>query len=697
MKALRNKRFKIFIVLFFILNILVTYVSTTSTLNQYIVTFGRTFMTELSSIVGNFAILSIILLVGMLFIKKERGICGYMLTVTFLLNLFVFIIGYFTKNYKTMLSLNNLTLFRNPDAGFAGRVIIDAFVEMILYFRIICFIPFFVLLIYYICTQKSFRHKYYHFSLVRKFICMISALILSLSSVMFFKYKLSQNWEYRTEVPQYGCQVCGIYNYFFAEIFYGLDYSKDYVKNDIEVIKGTLETYNKNKATYKNIIDGIEYYKPTNGPLEGMNLFVIQVESWQTITLELNYEKDGNEYPLMPYMQQLINEKTSDGKQAAFYFSNAHTVVGLGNTSDAEFTFNTGIYPTGDETIAWQAYDYDFSLNNLSDAFGADYLCYSYNPTVEEFYAHKFVHENLYAFDKFRGIESYRVDYPQNEENAYRYLRNNWVADEYMLKYAIDHAKDAVNSGKNYYSFVETISPHLPFDDLSENYPSDVEYEILDFGDELSDQFTNYLNQFHHNDKIIYDCVKLLIDEIPNSVVVLYGDHGNTLQKEYYEYLLGRELTDLQYRKELLNIPIVFYDPSGKLADYCDNLKLDLSHVLNRTCSQIDLYSTIHIMFNLDSKANYYGVNLFSNEPSFSIDPKNLDIITDEFMYSLKNNDCEDFDGNMHQLSDSEQALLDEISNFKLFSDYYLSYIIDNAEKRKEHDSSFIDNLFMHS
>lgn len=684
MSLLTNKRFKGFLLMYFVLNVLVTYVVTTSTFNRYIVTFTRTPLTELSSIIGNIAVLTIILVIGTFFIKKERGLCGYMLVITFLLNLLMFLAGYFTRNYKTMFSLHNITLFRNPDAGFASRVVIDALKELILYYRIICFIPFIAMLVYYLCMQKAYKHKYYHLSLTRKFIILLSALIMSISSVGYFRYKLNKNWEYRTEVPQYGCQVCGIYNYFFAEIFYGLNYSNNYVKDDIELIEGKLARFDKNKNEYVNIIDGVTYKKIDSGILKGKNLYMIQVESMQSFLLSQKYtDSEGNEKLLMPYMNKLLE---SDN---AFFFSNAYTVVGLGNTSDAEFAVNTGFLPVGDMTIAWEAYDHDFTMHSLAKGFGNSYEKYSYNPTLEDFYAHKFDHENLYGFDLFRGIESYRNDYPQ-KDNPDRYLQKNWVSDEYMLLYAMDHAKAALDNGNHFYSFVETISPHLPFDDLSDKYPSDVVYEKIDFTEEISDQFKNYMNQFHYNDKVMYDVIMKAQELLPNSVFVLYGDHGNTLEKAYYQEIVGRELTDLEYRRILLNVPIIFYDPTGTLAKYTKSLDLDMDKITQKVCSQIDIYATINILFGLENDSYIFGTNLFSNEPSFAIDPKNLDLITDSFMYSLKNGE---YMKSPSLSKDEMMAIVKTIKEYKLYSDYYLSYLVSNSPKR-ENSSHFLIDFF---
>ena len=74
-----------------------------------------------------------------------------------------------------------------------------------------------------------------------------------------------------------------------------------------------------------------------------MNLFVIQLEAFSNYVMDFEY--------ITPRLNEFIKEEN------VYYFSNLHSVVGLGNTSDAEMAFNTGYYPLGDLTINWAFYD----------------------------------------------------------------------------------------------------------------------------------------------------------------------------------------------------------------------------------------------------------------------------------------------------------------------------------------------------
>ena len=127
-------------------------------------------------------------------------------------------------------------------------------------------------------------------------------------------------------------------------------------------------------------------------------------------------------------------------------------------------------------------------------------------------------------------------------------------------------------------------------------------------------------------------------------------------------------MTDLEYREMMLEIPVIVYDPSGKIADYVEVNSLDISYMQNRTLSQIDIFATIKSLYNLEAEYTF-GVDMFSMEKSFAVDPKVLDIITDEFIYNLKNQQY-----NLNNITYDEMLItVEEISQFKLENDLYIT------------------------
>lgn len=653
---------------FFIFNILNTFFLTFTALNKYIVAFNHTFLSEVCSILGNFAILAILFILGVLIFKKEKRISIYLMIVTFLLNVAIIALQYYTKGYRLAFSIFNYTLAKSPTGGFGANVFLDWIYELFIYFRIVSLLPFVILLVLFLVFRKKMTDEKIGISL-KKTICSFAILIgLSVSTYQYYQYSLQKNWGYSTDYAQYGCQYTGVYNYYVSEFIFRVDNRNINEDYKTEEVKLELDEYNKNKESYTNIIDKKEYSNKDKqtGILKNKNIFVIQMES----TMSFCYNAEYNGIEITPNFNRLFQDPN------CFYFNNAYTTVGIGNTSDAEFAFFTGYYPTGDMTIAWEFDEYDFQLPTLGDYLD-DYLSYSYNPTNESFYNHNNLHEQLYKMTDFRGLETYETIYPK-ETNRDKYL-NYWISDASILNWASKTAKIAHTNGKSSFSFVETITPHNPFPDFSDDLPNFTKY---DYNIKLEYyQLTNYINQVKYNDQILYDFLMDVTNPespnyLENTVFIIYGDHGNALPKKAYESLFNRELTTLEYRRLLLNIPIIFYDPSGTIYNSMDSSQID--SILSQTKSNTDMYRTILNLLGIETDENYYGVNMFSGEPTFSYDPKNWDIITDDFIYNKKNDVYECFNGGA--LNDE---VIQYVLNYRKKQDNYLNTLIYTSNKKK--------------
>lgn len=655
-------------ILFFFLNIFNTYFLTLASFNQYIIPFNHTFSSEVCSIIGNFAILGIFYLLGILILKKPRRIAIYLTSLTFILNVAIIALQYYTKSYKLAFSVFNFSLMKSPTGGFGGKVFLDWVYELFLYYRILVLIPFVVMLVLLIVFRKHFEDIKIQVTF-QKLFCSFAILIgCSIGTYGYYQYSLDKNWGFSTDYAQYGCQYAGAYNYYISEFVFRIDNRAiDKDANVAEELK-ELSEYNKNKSSYVNAIDHKTYSNKDKqtGILKGKNIFVIQMES----TMAFCYENSFNGIEITPNFNNLFKDPD------CFYFKNVYTTVGIGNTSDAEFAFFTGMYPTGDMTVAWEFDSYDFQITALGDHFN-DYLSYSYNPTNESFYNHNNLHEQLYKVTDFRGLETYEALYPK-QENKERYL-NYWISDHSILRWAAETQIEANQKGKNALSFVETITPHNPFYDMSEDLPNFTNYEYGISSNYY--QLTNYINQVKYNDQLIYDFLIEATDKtsqyyLKDTVFVLYGDHGNALYKGAYESLYDRELDDLEYRKLLLNIPVIVYDPTGTIYNSMNPQEID--SILFQTKSNTDMYRTIINLFGIETDSPYYGVNMFSGEPSYSYDPKNLDIITDGFMYCKKNEKymlLGDFKLNLD--------LIEHILDFRKKQDSYLNTLVYTSKKKK--------------
>ena len=675
---MKKHSFLIVTILYFLLNIFNAYFLTSSLLNRYIVPFTHNWTSEITSIIGNFAILGIIYFIGVLILKKEKPISIFLTVISLLLNIGIIAIQYYNKSYRLAFSLFNITIFKSPTGGFGGNVFLDWLYELFIYFRVVCLIPSIALLIVLLICRKSFNQETIKLP-IRTYIISFTLLVfLQATTYIYYEASLQKNWKYSTDYAQYGCQYAGCYNYYVGEFIFHIDNRNIKKDANLDKITEELNEYNKNVSSYKNIIDNKTYSNTDSqtGILKDKNIFVIQMES----TMSFCFNKKINDIEVTPNFNKLFNDEN------CFYFDNVYTTVGVGNTSDAEFAFFTGLYPTGDMTIAWEYDDYDFSLPALGNILN-DYQSYSYNGTDENFYNHDNLHEGLYGIKSFRGLQSYEKLFPKDKyKNLYL---NYWISDPSILSWARDTQKDENNNKNKCFTFLETITPHNPFYDLSEaqedlyadflpNKTTNGIYQKNDYNlPQTSYQLENYINQVTFNDYILTSFLRDVTDKespnyLENTVFLLYGDHGNALTKSMYEKLYKSELTDLEYRRLLLNIPVIFYDPTGTIKKSITN-----TNTFSMVKSNTDMHRTILNLVGAKTNSSYYGVNMFSGEPSYTYDPKNSDIITDTFMYNHKRGEY------MENIDNAfDRDVVNHVLNYRTLQDDYINTLVYKSKKK---------------
>lgn len=655
---------------YFLLNLLNTYFLTSPLLNQYIVAFEDTFFSHLFSICGNLAILSAFFLLGVVLFKKEKNISLYLMILTLVLNFAVIALQYYNKSYRLAFSLFNFNLYKNPTGGFGANVFLDWVVELFIYFRIVCLIPFAVLLTLFLIFKKQFNPTAIRLPWKKTLIYVLMIVFIQTGTYLYYRQSLKENWKYSTDYAQYGCQYAGVYNYYIGEFLFHIDNRNPL--NDGQTQESTyqeLDPFNKNVDQYVNLIDQKTYskYDRQTGVCKDMNVFVIQMES----TMSFAFQNTFNGIEVTPYLNRLFEEDN------CFYFNHVYTNVGVGNTSDAEFSFFTGFYPTGDMTIVWEYDEYDFDLPTLGTYLDG-YTSNSYNGTDEIFYNHDFVHENLYRMTHFQGLDTFIQLYPKDDYED-KYL-DYWIRDDAILEWATKKAQDLIREGNKSFSFVETITPHNPYPDFSDELP---DFEKVDFNLNITHYILeNYLNQVRYNDRLLYEFLMEASDPtspnyMENTLFLLYGDHGASIKKEEFDDLYDRKLSDLEFRKIALNIPLIIYDPSGNIYRSMD--QEEIPDILSQVKSLADIHRTLINLLGIDTDAKYFGVNVFSGEPSFAYDPKNYDILTDDFIYNRKNNTFISY-----ALKEIDLTLLEKISNYRLLQDNYLNVTVYGAKKRRK-------------
>lgn len=330
--------------------------------------------------------------------------------------------------------------------------------------------------------------------------------------------------------------------------------------------------------------EDIEYLRERvtkeNGKYEGIgkdkNLIVLQVESIQNFVI--NREYDGQE--ITPNLNNLI-----DG-EGSIYFDRYFQLLGVGNTSDAEFVTNNSLYPSMKNPTYEQYSDNTFyGLPWILRNEGyKSWVFHGYKP---EFWNREKAYPNQ-GFERFLSGDDYELI---NGGIGFG------IADEHFFEQSIDYIKEM---GEPFHSFMITLTSHTPFNmpDIHEKIKLRKEHEDTMFG--------RYLQSIHYTDGAIGKFIEELKEEnlYDNTIIAIYGDHVglpptiDENKKNVEEYLKKPYGFD-----EILNIPLIIHIPGE-----------DIKETVSTVGSQIDFLPTIlNIMGIKNEKGIMFGVDMLNS------------------------------------------------------------------------------------
>ncbi|WP_162163968.1 LTA synthase family protein [Acholeplasma hippikon] len=634
---------------FFIGNLINTYFLTTSSLNKYLVSFDRTFVGELNSLLGNMLILFVIYLVVFLLVKNQKKRLLTLAIVSFGLNVAIFSLTIFTKYYGTIFSFYSLTLFKNPAVALGLSIVFESFKELITYYRIILFIPFAIGLTLFFLFERD--AEVIRLEKNKKLIYSFSGFILS---VLVFLLNLTlfwnsiDNWPINANRSTYAAQNVGIYNYYLYEIFgenFTIDVDKSIPVSTEEEYIELFDLYNTNKEAYTNFIDkkiyqnkltladtnGITYIDESllkddllNGMFEDKNVMIVHLESlnyFVTLLPELSKE--------VPFLNELLKE--------SYVLDNFYNSVGVGTSADAEYTILSGLQPDGKSTIYWDFLDNKFDIMTLPKLFkDKNYYTEAIHGDTSLFYNREVVYDEMMGFDNYYSKEDFDRDGYDNDDYDHE---NPWLSDRAMMDYVYNRAKALEQQNQKYFLFPMTIMPHTPY--LYDPYdkPNRPQMYSKLWNKELSGETLKYIYYLTYYNEILE---RLFVDPVTkesrvldNTVYLFYGDHGTNLLNENLSVMFKNSatemLTEIEYRKHNAQVAGFIYVPGNEaLPNGLKKGMLKGSQTLVRT--QADFYRTTIELFNLDrSKTVYFGTNLLSKEPGYSVNNRILDIYTNTY------------------------------------------------------------------
>jgi lipoteichoic acid synthase len=225
------------------------------------------------------------------------------------------------------------------------------------------------------------------------------------------------------------------------------------------------------------------------------NLVVLQVEAMQNHALNRTYQ--GRE--VTPFLNSLLRDDS-------FYFERYLQMIGLGNTSDAEFISNTSYYAHADQP-ANSVY-----LNGLSYTLPvalrqAGYVSYYFHGHTKEYWLRD---QAIPAYGFNELISSERLEMDE--------VIGIGLSDRSLFRQSLEWLAAET---RPFYAFFSTLTSHHPY------LLPDAERAAFPLADEDNNLFGQYLQSMSYADSAIAQFFSDMKDagQYENSIFVLYGDH----------------------------------------------------------------------------------------------------------------------------------------------------------------------------
>ena len=456
---------------------------------------------HLRGVFFDFAFLMLMVAISFL-IKKKRRKMFYIIT-SFIMVIICMVNSLYYNYYGSFVSVSLIsTSVFVKDVGDAVMDMVVRPCDLTYLWILIVF-----LFVYRKKTEKSESNKnYFKKSFLIGFICL--AIGSSLPPYYAFS-RLYKLWN-RISVVDY----FGPYVYQIDDIVQSLKPAFNNIFGYDKALKDTKDYYENNKLkVVKNKYTGI---------LDGKNVIVIHAESLQSFVIGLKF--NGKE--VTPNLNKLVNE--------GLYFNNFYAQVGVGTSSDTEFTYATSLLPANNGTVFVNYFNNKFiTMQHLLKDKG--YYVFSMHGNVGDFWNRDTMHMNM-GYDKFYSKSSFVID----EEYGLG------LSDESFFRQAVPMIKEIKNEiDKPFYGTLITLTNHTPWRDADKYGTLDVSLTVdVDGVSVKRDYLENtlmgrYLKSVNYMDKAIGEFITNLENEglLDDTVIVIYGDHDARIDKKQFNYM----------------------------------------------------------------------------------------------------------------------------------------------------------------
>ena len=388
-----------------------------------------------------------------------------------------------------------------------------------------------------------------------------------------------------------------------------------------KALKDTKDYYDNkksinNKNEYTNIFDG-------------KNVIAIHAESLQNFALDLSF----NGKKVTPNISKLAEE--------GMYFNNFYAQVGVGTSSDSEFTYATSLLPANNGTVFVNYYNNKFvTIQQLLKEKG--YYVFSMHGNVGDFWNRETMHMNM-GYDKFYSKSSFVID----EEYGLG------LSDGSFFKQVVPKIKEIDKEIPGpYYGTLITLTNHTPWRDAALYSEIDVSMTTTVNGETVKRDYLEntlmgrYIQSVNYMDKAIGNFIDEMDKEglLDNTVIVIYGDHDARLGKGQFNYMYNydpvteqiRNVDDSEYHEfndydyELIkSVPFIIWSKDMKKGE-----------VIDKPAGMIDVLPTLGNMLGVYSKYSLGKDIMVTPKEECIVVFKDSSFITDKIYYSAKNSEA---------------------------------------------------------
>lgn len=445
----------------------------------------------------------VLLLASFSFLIKSKKRNIYYIVVTFILMAICIINSIYYNYYASFVSISLLaTSVFVKDVG-------DAVVDFAIKFSDWIYLLTFFVVIYF-CYKKKEKGSVNKGNFKKNIVLAICVLGIGCAMPPYYSFsRLIKLWNRVSVVNTFG-----VYVYQIDDLVQSLKPTFNNIFGYDKALKETKEFY-EGRGNVQSIND-------YTGIFEGKNVIAIHAESLQSFTLGLSFE--GKE--VTPNLNKLSKE--------GIYFSNFYAQVGVGTSSDTEFTYASSLLPSNNGTVFVNYFNntYETIQKELNDK---GYYVFSMHGNVGDFWNRETMHLNM-GYDKFYSKSSFVID----EEFGLG------LSDKSFFRQVVPMIKEIKNEiGSPFYGTLITLTNHTPWRDV--NMYSDYKVtktvsvdEEMVMRDYLEDTVMGkYIKSVNYMDKAIGQFIEGMEESglLDDTVIVIYGDHDARLGKKQFEYM----------------------------------------------------------------------------------------------------------------------------------------------------------------